>query len=122
MAIINKDKYLMEIASLVRKGSYEFEPGDRPAVRMGGRDVFISSVGFDMERGELTYTVSNEAGEILPSAHGERPLSVLDARTLGTVGGTVRRYAELRRERERNQVNIEARLDAVRRSGRHMGL
>lgn len=122
MAIINKDKYLREIASLVQKGAYHFEPADRPSLMMAGRKVFISSVEFDLDSQELNYTVSNEKGDVLLSALGERRLAGLDMKTLAAVGGKVREYAELRSQRERNQVNIESRLATVRRNRPALGI
>lgn len=119
MAIVNKDKYLKDIGALVKKGVMYFEAEDRPQLEMGGRKVFVSSVSFDMDRGDLTYTVTNQKGEILSSAHGVRPLSGLDIQTLASVGKVVRNYAELKSQRERNLVNVESRLQTVarRRSG-----
>lgn len=122
MAIINKEKHLREIASLVQKGTFEFEPEDRPAIRMGGREVFISSVGYDFDAECLTFNVSNAAGDILPSAYSVRPLAALDVKTLSAVGGKVRQYSSLRVERERNQVNIESRLSTMRRNRSALGL
>ena len=114
MAIVNKDKYLKDIGALVKKGVMYFEAEDRPQLK-----VFVSSVSFDMDRGDLTYTVTNQKGEILSSAHGVRPLSGLDIQTLASVGKVVRNYAELKSQRERNLVNVESRLQTVarRRSG-----
>lgn len=115
MAVINKEKYLREIASFVQKGALEFENGDRPVVEMDGMKVYISRVGFDFDRGEITYDVSDAAGKILPSVHGERPLAALDVRTLASVSGTVKEYAALRSSRERNLVNVESRLKETAR-------
>ena len=115
MAVINKEKYLREIASFVQKGALEFENGDRPVVEMDGMKVYISRVGFDFDRGEITYDVSDAAGKILPAAHGERPLAALDVRTLASVSGTVKEYAALRSSRERNLVNVESRLKETAR-------
>lgn len=110
MAIINKDKYLKDIASLVHKGVMDFELNDRPALEMGGRRVYVGGVAFDYDLGELTYTVQGREGALLPTEHGVRRLSQLDVRSLAAVSDTVRRYAGLRRERERNLVNVESRL------------
>ena len=115
MAVINKEKYLREIASFVQKGALEFENGDRPVVEMDGMKVYVSRVGFDFDRGEITYDVSDAAGKILPSVHGERPLAALDVRTLASVSGTVKEYAALRSSRERNLVNVESRLKETAR-------
>lgn len=121
MAIINKDKYLKDIGALVKKGVMYFEADDRPQLEMGGRKVFVSSVSYDMERGDLTYAVSNQKGDILPSAHGVRPLAGLDARTLSAIGKKVHEYAELRSQRERNLINVESRLQTVARRRTALG-
>ena len=113
MAITNREKYLKGIASLVHKGALHIEAEDRPVVMMGGRKVYISSVAFDTERDDLTYTVSNAKGEVIPSAHGERLLSGLDIGTLSGVEGAVRRYAAFLRDREHNLINVESRLKTV---------
>ena len=113
MAIVKKEKYLKDIAALVHKGVMDFEGDDRPSLEMGGRKVYVSSVGFSYDLGELTYKVSTREGTELASAHGLRPLSGLDQKTLSAVSDAVRRYAVLRRERERNLVNVESRLRAV---------
>ena len=121
MAVIKKDKYLKDIASHVHKGALYFEAKDRPAVQMGrGADgkpltVYVSSVSFDQESGQLTYKVADSRGEELSSAHGLRPLVGLDINTLSRVSDTARKYAELRSLRERNMVTINARLKAVRK-------
>ena len=91
MAIINKDKYLKEIASLVHKGEMVFEAVDRPSLEMGGRQVYVGSVAFDLDLGELTYSVQNRAGDTLASAHGVRRLSGLDGKSLAAVTGIVRK-------------------------------
>ena len=119
MAIVRKEKYLKDIASLVKKGALYFEGDDRPVVSMGGRQVFVSSVAYDMESGEMTYRVSDEAGREYASGHGVRPLSNLDIKTLVNVAESARKYAALHRERERNIVNIEAR---VRNAGKRSGM
>jgi len=121
MAVIKKDKYLKDIASHLHKGALYFEAKDRPAVQMGrGSDgkpltVYVSSVSFDQESGQLTYKVADAQGAELPSAHGLRPLVGLDVNTLSRVSDTARKYAELRSLRERNMVTINARLKAVRK-------
>ena len=112
MAIINKDKYLKDIASRVKRGAMYFEAEDRPGLDMGGRQVFVSSVAFDLDRGELTYQVSNVRGDVLPSVHGVRNLRELDIKTLSTISGVVRTYQGMQLSRERNLVNIESRVRA----------
>ena len=77
---------------------------------MGGRQVFVSSVGFDLLSGEMTYQVSNSKGEILPSAKGVRPLAELDVKSLSGIDKVVGEYADLRRSRTRNLINVESRL------------
>ena len=115
MAIINKDKYLKDIAARIQRGAMYFEAEDRPGLDMGGRKVFVSSVSFDQDRGELAYTVSNSKGEVLPSIHGVRNLRELDIKTLSTVSGVVRRYQDLQLRREQNLTNIESKMNVLRR-------
>ena len=115
MAIINKDRYLKDIAAAVRRGALYFESQDRPALEMGGRQVFISSVSYDMDSGTLSYAVSNARGDVLPSAHGVRPLSNLDARSLLEVSKTVGRYAALRQRRDENLIQLASRSVALNR-------
>ena len=116
MAILNKEKYLKDIAALVQKNAMDFEAKDRPSLMMDGTKVWIGSVAYDHDSGQFSYTVQDEAGREYASAHGMRPLSGLDVKTLRTVSEVVTRYAGLRRERGRNLVNIDARLGAVNRS------
>ncbi len=122
MAIINKDKYLKDIGSLVQKGVMYFDADDRPRLEMGGRKVFISSVSYDMDRGDLTYTVSNQNGVVLPSAYGVRPLAELDSKTLSSVSEAVHKAAALRVSRENNILNVESRLQMVNRRRSSLGL
>ena len=110
MAIIKKDKYLKDIATRIGRGSVYFEEEDRPMLLMGGRQVYVASVGYDFLLGEMAYTVSNDRGDILPSAHGARRLAELDFKTLSKIGETVNEYSALRRERSRNMANIQARV------------
>ena len=110
MAVIDKNKYLRQIAELVGKGAVCFDLGDRPALEMGGHTVFVRSVSFDTERGEFTYAVSNVNGEILPSAHGVRPLSGLDIGTLNGIADVVRRIRG-----RRLQVSVDRRLESPRK-------
>lgn len=109
MAIINKDRYLKDIAAAVRRGVMDFELQDRPVLEMGGYKVFVSSVSYDMDHGELTFSVSNSKGETLASSHGVRPLSKLDAKSLSEVASVVRRYESLRRKRSENLMQIASR-------------
>ena len=119
MAVINKDKYLGEIASLVRKGSVSFEMEDRPGFMMSGKQLYVSSVSFDTDSGELVYGVSRGDGA---PAMAARPLSGLDIRTLGSVTRAVRKAAGLRRGRERDIMNIESRVaEVTRKSPLHGG-
>lgn len=110
MAIIRKEKYMKDIAIRIGRGSMFFEAEDRPSLMMGGRQVFVSSVGFDLLSGEMTYQVSNSKGEILPSAKGVRPLAELDVKSLSGIDKVVGEYADLRRSRTRNLINVESRL------------
>ena len=110
MAIIKKEKFLKDIAMRIGRGTMHFEAEDRPEVMMGGRQVFVSAVGYDFLLGEMAYSVSNGRGDILPSAHGVRKLGDLDVKTLSAVQSTVNEYARLRQERTRNLVNIESRV------------
>lgn len=124
MAIINKEKYLKNIAFRLGRGSVFFEAEDRPSLMMGGRQVFVSSVGYDFLSGEMTYSVSNQKGEILPSAKGVRRLVELDVKSLSGIDKVVGYYSELRRNRSRNLVNVETRLrqSARTRSPKGMAL
>lgn len=110
MAIINKDKYLKDIAASVQRGAMYFEQKDRPGIEMGGRQVFVSSVFLSHDRGELAYTVANSQGDVLPSAHGMRPLRELDVRTLSAVGKVVSNYRRLRLERENSMHRITSQV------------
>ena len=74
---------------------------------------FRWGVAFDMDLGELTYSVSDSKGEELLSRHGVRPLAQLDVNTLGKVEQSARKYAALRMERQRNIINVESRLSAL---------
>lgn len=115
MALINKDRYLKDVASRVQRGAMYFEQGDRIAIEMGGRKVFVNSVFMSHDRGELAYTVANAAGEVLPSVHGMRPLRDLDVRTLSAVTKVVNKYAAMRLEREKNISRIASQVNATRR-------
>lgn len=113
---INKHKYLRDIASLVQKGAFHFDSEDRPRLQMGGQTVFIKSVGYDMDGGGVAYTIAGADGKDILSEHGVRQLSNLDGATLKALDATVRRYADLRMQREQNLVNVESRVrEAVRR-------
>lgn len=113
MAIINKNKYLKDIATRIGRGSVFFEVEDRPSLMMGGRQVYVSSVGYDTLLGEMAYTVSNERGDILTSSKGIRPVKELDIKSLVSVSHVVAEYSALRQERTRNLVNMEARMRQV---------
>lgn len=115
MAVVNKAKFLMAIARLVAKGSVSFEGKDRPSFEADGKKLFIGGVSFDQEKGELVYSLLDGAGRLLSSRNGNRPLEGLDVRTLSTVSEMVRNYSNLRRQRQRNIVNIESRLRASRK-------
>lgn len=115
MAIVNKDKYLKDIASCIKRGEMYFEAADRPVVEMGGRKVYVSSVSMDLDLGVLAYQVSNARGEVIPSAHGVRPLSELDGRVLSSVNKVVRQYHGYELQRERNLRQVSSRVNSVRR-------
>lgn len=121
MAIINKDKYLKDIAGRVQRGAMYFEQGDRPAVEMGGRKVYVSSVFLSHDRGELAYTVANAYGDVLPSVHGMRALRDLDVRTISAVDRVVGRYAAMRLERENNVRRIASQVKGVAKKS-YLGL
>lgn len=110
MAIINKDKYLKDIAARVQRGAMDFEEGDRPELDMGGRKVYVKGVHFDLDRGMLAYTVCNSKGDVLPSVHGMRSLSELDIKSLSAVSKEVIKYHDLQLQRERNLNVINNRL------------
>ena len=113
MAIIKKDKFLKDIATRIGRGQMYFEMEDRPSLMMGGRQVYVSSVGYDNLSGEMAFSVSNSKGEILSSARGIRRLADMDAKSLSTVCDVVNEYASLRAERTRNLVNMETRMRQV---------
>lgn len=115
MAIIDKEKYLKDIASLVRRDAILFEANDRPAILIGGKQAYVGSVFFDMDHGVMAYTLCDAAGRELTSARGMRPLSQLDIKTLSEVDVTVKEYASMRIMRERNLEMIKARVHAVDR-------
>lgn len=124
MAVIRKDKYLKDIATRIGRGSMFFEMEDRPSVMMGGREVFVGSIGYDNLCGEMTYTVSNSRGDVLPTAHGVRRLVELDVRTLSQLSGLVGEYQRLRQSRTQNLVNLETRMRSLepKRPGRGLTL
>lgn len=113
MAIIKKDKFLKDIATRVGRGSMFFEMEDRPSLMMGGRQVYVSSVGYDNLSGEMAFSVSNSKGEVLSSAKGIRRLADMDAKSLSAVSAVVSEYADLRAQRTRNLVNLETRMQQV---------
>lgn len=122
MAIINKEKYLKDIARMVKRGAMYFEAEDRPQIEMGGRQVYIGSVSFDYDRGEMAYKVYNRVGNEIPSAHGVRPLQELDLRTLSSVKEVVANYHRMALERERNISKIFSQVGSLRRRGPQMSL
>lgn len=113
MAVINKDKYLKDIAAAVQRGVMYFDEGDRPRMEMGGHVVFISSVSYDMDSGELAYTVSNAKGDILPSSHGVRKASQLDVKMLSVLANTAGQYRALRQRREQNISRVVSRVASL---------
>lgn len=117
MAIIKKDKHLKDIASRVQCGSMYFEEEDRPRFEMGGRSVQLSRVYFDRDSARLCYELCDAKGQVLLSDHGARALRELDVRTLSKVADAVRSAHALGLKREKNLVNVRARLELVRRGG-----
>lgn len=117
MAIIKKDKHLKDIASRVQCGSMYFEAEDRPRFEMGGRSVQLSRVYFDRDNAHLAYELCDANGRLLLSDHGSRPLRELDVKTLSKVADAVRNAHALGLKREKNLVNVRARLELVRRGG-----
>lgn len=116
MAIINKDKYLKDIAAKIQRSSMYFEMEDRPSIEMGGRQVFISCVSLDLENEQLTYTVCNSRGVELPSAHGLRPLRELDVRSLSAVTDKVDKYYHMRLDREKNLSRVSSQVTTLSRN------
>lgn len=108
MAIINKEKYLKDIAASVMRGAMLFEKEDRPALNMNGREVFISGVYYDLDRGELAYSVSDARNRILPSVHGVRMLADLDVFTLADVSDTVSMYHDYSMSRARSLETVRS--------------
>lgn len=115
MSIVNKDKFVKDIASKVMKGTVHFEMEDRPSLMMGGRKVYVDSVSYDPLIGELTNSVSNENGDILRSRHGVRPLKELEPSVLRDVSEKVSAYVSMRVQRAKNIVNLESRLGRSRK-------
>ena len=110
MAVIRKERYLREIASCVRKGSLRFDEVDRPVLQVGGRDCYLSGLSYDVLSGEIVYTLSDKAGNVLPSAHGVRPVEGLPAGVLSDLAVKAGRYSRLRADKERNIANIRSRV------------
>ena len=106
MGIVNKEPFIRDICNRVSRGAVYFDKDDRPALEMGGKKVFISSVSFDQSLGRMTYSVSREDGALALSKHGPRLLEHLDAGTLSMVNRSVReacrRTVSLRRDNVRS--------------------
>ncbi len=115
MAISLKDKYLKAIAQAVGRGAVDFEAEDRPRLEMGGRQVYVGSVYYDLDRGELAFSVCNERGDVYPSVHGMRPLSSLDQRTLSGLREVTDRYRRMRVRRDENLSRIAAQANVLAR-------
>ena len=122
MAIINKDRYLRDIARHIGKGEMSFEQESRVGIEVGGTKAFVKGVAFDAERGEITYELCDDAGKVYTSSRGPRPLSGLGVRDLSKVSRVVTEAARIRSQRMANIVNIRSRLSAVRGKGAGIGL
>lgn len=116
MAIINKQKYLRDIYSLVGKGTVHFEESDRPRFEMGGRTVFVTDVSFDYDLCGMAYNICSETGMYLPTSHGVRPISQLDVNVLKDLSEKGVHLTSLKKERTRNLVAVESRVRNVGRS------
>lgn len=124
MALIEKQRYLSDIAASVRKGEIVFDKDDRPVLSVGDNDVYVGSVSYDMDSGELVWGAQTRSGVPVPSPRGPRPLDTLNMASLKSVGATVSRYAGYRARRESNIVNLEAgvRVAAAVRRGQGVSL
>ena len=113
MAIVNKESHLKDIAAIVRKGFVLFEEGDRPGLKMGGRDVFIRSLEYSHDTGDICYSVCNKDGEILPSSKGERSVKDLPPKILSEVHKSAGKYLDAMLERLSNEYRLGARAKAA---------
>lgn len=122
MAIINKDRYLRDIARHIGKGEMSFDLENRVGIEVGATKAFVKGVAFDAERGELTYELCDAEGKVYTSSRGARPLSGLGVKDLSKVSAVVTEAARIRSQRMANIVNIRSRLGAVRGKGAGIGL
>ena len=120
MAILQKDRFIRDIAGAVGRGAMHFEKEDSPAVMIGGRQYFISSVFFDSYESKLAYELSDSRGAVIPSAFGLRPLSDLPSNLLKETRDVVQEYAAYRRNRVKNIVNLVNRTVPEQQKGRQV--
>lgn len=113
MPIVNRTEMIREIASAVRKGSFLFEPDDRPVLEVGGRKFFIREVGYDMLGGLLTYTLCDADGRTLLSKNGERKLDSLSVDVLRGIREKVVEYKGYKTKREKNLNSIMSRMQML---------
>lgn len=117
MAVINKDRYLKDIAAALQRSRMYFDKKDRVSFMMGTTKVYISDLSFDFDNGEINYNVSNERGDIFASAHGVRLLREVDVNTLASLSELVDRYHKLALKRQESLGRISSQLsDRSRRS------
>lgn len=111
MGIVRKEEHLREIAAMIGKGGFEFSTDSRPS--MDGGRAFIGSVSYDPDRGGVNYTLCNEKGDTLVSAHGVRMLEQLPSGFLKEVKSALR--AALDRQQSMHTA-MERSAAAVRRN------
>ena len=120
MAILQKDRFIRDIAGAIGREAMHFEKEDSPAVMIGGRQYFISSVFFDSYESKLAYELSDARGVVIPSAFGLRPLSDLPSNLLKETRDVVQEYAAYRRNRVKNIVNLVNRTVPEQQKGRQV--
>lgn len=113
MPIVNRTEMIREIASAVRKGSFLFEPNDRPVLEVGGRKFFIREVGYDMQGGQVTFILCNADGTPVLSKNGERRLDSLPIDVLGDIRKKVVEYQGYKMKREKNLNSIMSRMQML---------
>ena len=122
MAYINKSKYIHDISVLVGKRGVSFDMERRPVLEVGGRKAFVKDVGYDAERGEMTFSLCDDRGLVYPTSRGARPLSSLDVRTLKSVSDEVIVAVGMNEKRALNLMRIEARLVEAMNAQRKRGV
>lgn len=113
MPIVNRTEMIREIASAVRKGSFLFEPDDRPVLEVGGKKFFIREVGYDMQGGSLTYILCDANGTPVLSKNGERRLDSLSVDVLRDIREKVVEYMGYKTKREKNLNSILSRMQML---------